>query len=188
MGELLDVARYRPYGGNLHLLFQGWQVWSIWTNQNLCFDSHFIGNRQGNCTLWCDGNHLIHVRFMRCLETNITRRPFHRRMSILYLSNMRYRLSFIGMYPCIDTYYVELTYCKPRDCWNPLQLYAVHLHAAGFSLNWRCKLAVTHLIVTWSLVYNLQHFPLLFVIIFRTFPQQQTIASETLPPGVIGAE
>jgi len=72
---------------------------------------------------------------------------------------------------------------KLSDRWNPLQLYA-----AGFSLNWKCKLAVTHSILTCSSLYNLQHFPLLFVIIFLTFLQQQAMAPETLPPDAIGAE
>jgi len=38
------------------------------------------------------------------------------------------------------------------------------------------------------LIYNLQDFPLLLVIIFLTFPQQQFMAPETLQPGAIGAE
>jgi hypothetical protein len=51
-----------------------------------------------------------------------------------------------------------------------------------------CKLAVTHSILTCSSHYNLQHFPLHFVIIFLTFLQQQAMAPETLPQGTIGAE
>jgi len=50
------------------------------------------------------------------------------------------------------------------------------------------KLAVTHSILTCSSLYNLQDNPLLFVIIFLTFPQQQVMPPETLQPGVIGAE
>jgi len=42
---------------------------------------------------------VIHVRSRQCHETNITRRPFHWRMTMLYLSNMRYQVSFISMYP-----------------------------------------------------------------------------------------
>ena len=72
---------------------------------------------------------------------------------------------------------------KSCDRWNPMQLYT-----AGFSLNWTCKLAVTHSILTCSSLYNLQHFPLLFVIIFLTILQQQAMAPETLPPGAIGPE
>jgi len=77
---------------------------------------------------------------------------------------------------------------KSHDRWSLLQLYAVHLYAAGFTFNWTCKLAVSHSILTCSSLYNLQHFPLLFVIIFLTFLQQQAMALETLPPGAIGAE
>jgi len=71
---------------------------------------------------------------------------------------------------------------KSRHRWHPLKLCA-----AAFSLNWTCKLAITHSIMTGSSLYNLQHFPLLFVIIFLTFLQHQTIAPKTLPPGGIGA-
>src|SRR5882757_9394734 len=51
-----------------------------------------------------------------------------------------------------------------------------------------CKLAVTHFIVTCSSLYNLQYFPLLFIIIFLTFLSQQAMAHVTLPPGAIGVE
>jgi len=51
-----------------------------------------------------------------------------------------------------------------------------------------CKLAVTHSILTCSSLYNLQHIPLLFLIIFLTLIEQEEMAPETLPPGVIGAE
>jgi len=49
-------------------------------------------------------------------------------------------------------------------------------------------LGVTHSVLTCSSVFNLQHFPLLFVIIFLTFLQQQAMAPETLPPSAIGAK
>jgi len=131
---------------------------------------------------------VIHVRSLRCLETNITRPPVHRRMSFLYLPNMRYQLSFIATYSCKHTNNIGPTCGESRVCWNPLQLYAVQLYAAGFSLNGRCKLAVTHSILTCSELYNLQDFPLLFMIIFLTIPLQQVMAPETLQPGAIGAE
>jgi hypothetical protein len=59
---------------------------------------------------------------------------------------------------------------KSRDYRNPQQLYA-----ARFSVNCTCKFAVTHSILTFSLLYDLQHFPLLFVIIFLTIQQQQIV-------------
>jgi hypothetical protein len=43
---------------------------------------------------------MIHVRSQLCVETHITRRPFRRWISFLYLSNMRYQLSCTSMYPC----------------------------------------------------------------------------------------
>jgi len=101
---------------------------------------------------------------------------------------MRYQLWFISMYPCKWTKNIRPTYCKSPDSCNPLQLSVVQLYTAGLSLNWRCQLTVTHSILTCSSRYNLQHFPLLFVIIFLTFPQQQAMAPETLQPGALGAE
>jgi len=101
---------------------------------------------------------------------------------------MGYQLSFITIYPWKQSNNIGSTYCKWRDCWNPLRLYPVQLYTAGFSLNWRCKLAVTHSILTCSWLYNLQDFPLLFVIIFLTIPQQHVMAPEILQPGVIEAE
>jgi len=44
LGEMLDDARSGPHGGMLHLLCQGWYVWSSWTKRNLRFDYHFIGS------------------------------------------------------------------------------------------------------------------------------------------------
>ena len=43
---------------------------------------------------------MIRVRSRQYLESNITRRPFRRRMTFFYLSNMRYQLSSVSMYPC----------------------------------------------------------------------------------------
>jgi hypothetical protein len=48
--------------------------------------------------------------------------------------------------------------------------------------------AATHSILTCSSLYNLQHFPLLFVIIFLTFLQLQAMAPQTLSPDANGAE
>jgi len=46
---------------------------------------------------------VFHLRSRRCVKTNITWRPFRRRISILYLSNMRYQLLFTLMYSCKQT-------------------------------------------------------------------------------------
>jgi len=109
-------------------------------------------------------------------------------MSSLFLSDMRYQLSFISIYGCKQTNNIRPTYCTLCECWNPLQQFTVHLYAAGFNLNGRCKLAVTQSILTCSLLYNLQHFPLLFVIIFLLFRQLQAMCQETLQTGAIGAK
>jgi len=42
--EMLDVARYGQYWGKLHLLCQGWYIYSSWRKQNLLFDCQFNGN------------------------------------------------------------------------------------------------------------------------------------------------
>ena len=55
LGEMLDVARYGPHGGKLRLLCQGWEVSSIRTKQNQCFDRHFFGNSRANHALGFDG-------------------------------------------------------------------------------------------------------------------------------------
>jgi len=101
---------------------------------------------------------------------------------------MRYQLSFITIYPCKQTNNIWPTYSKSRDCWYSLQLYTVQLYTAGLSLNWWCKLAVPRSILTCSWLYNLQDFPLLFVIIFLTIPPQQVMAPENLEPGAIEAK
>jgi len=54
----------------------------------------------------------MHVGSRQCLETNITRRPFSRRMTFLYLSNMGYQPSFSSMYPCKPTNNVGPTDCN----------------------------------------------------------------------------
>jgi len=130
-----------------------------------------------------DCKHVIHARSRCCLETNITRCPFHPRTSFLYLSTMRYQLSFITIYPCKWTKNIGPIYWKSRDHWNPLQPYA-----SGFSLNGRFKLAVTHSILTCSWLHNLHDFPLLFVIVFLTIPLQDVVAREIPQPGAIEAE
>jgi len=53
--EMLDVARYVPYGGKLSCLCQGWLVASIRTKQNQRYDRHLIGNSPVKHTLRIDG-------------------------------------------------------------------------------------------------------------------------------------
>jgi hypothetical protein len=54
LGKMLNVARYGPHGGTLHLLCQGWYDWSTWTQENLCFDRLYIGNSHANHTTWLE--------------------------------------------------------------------------------------------------------------------------------------
>ena len=109
-------------------------------------------------------------------------------MVLFYHSKTWYQLSFITIYPCKWTTIVGPTCCKLWDCSSPIQLYTVQLYTAGFGLNWTCKLAVTRSIMTCSWLYNLQDFPLVFVIIFLTIPPQQVMAPGILQPGAIEAE
>ena len=66
---------------------------------------------------------MVSVWFMKdpgdVLQTNITRRSFRRRMSFLYLWNMRYQLWFIKMYPSEQTNYIGLTYPNCRTVGIP---------------------------------------------------------------------
>jgi len=111
---------------------------------------------------------MFHVRSRLCVETNITRRPFRHRISFLYPTNMRYQLSFTSMYRCKQTNKrtssdrvtahhgtVEIT--------SNLQLYA-----AGCIVSRTCKLTVIHSLVTCSILYIPQDFPL-FVNIILAF-------------------
>jgi hypothetical protein len=101
---------------------------------------------------------------------------------------MEYHLWFIMMYPCNQTFNIRPNDCKLQGCLNPLQLYAVQLYTAAFTFIRKCKLPVTHSIVTCYLLYNHPECWFLFTIVFLTFPQPQAIATEPPDPGVIGAE
>jgi hypothetical protein len=103
-------------------------------------------------------------------------------MSLLYPSNMPFQLLFTTMYPCKYTNNITLTDCKLLDHRNTLQLIA-----AGSSLNWTHRLAVTHSVLTYCELYNHQDIALCFVIIFLNFPQQQVKAPQTPQPGPIGS-
>jgi len=61
----------------------------------------------------------------------------------------------------------------------------LQLYPAGFRLNRKCKFAVDHSILTWRYLYIPQNFPLLFVIIFLTLPQQQVKAPHVPQPPAI---
>jgi len=100
---MLDYARYGPHGGKLSLLCQGLYVWSTQTKQNLRFDRHFIRNSNAIQISWPHSYRVFHVRSRRCVDTNMTRHSFRRRISPLYVSNMRCQLSFTYMYPCRQT-------------------------------------------------------------------------------------
>jgi len=51
------------------------------------------------------------------------------------------------------------------NCWTIGKLSNLQRYTVGFVFSRACKLAVTHSILTWSKLYILQDFPLLFVII-----------------------
>jgi len=103
LAEMSDVARYGPHGGKLCIKCQGSYVESTPTKRNLSFDRQFIWNSNTNHTWSLNSYRVFCVRSRRCVETNITRCPFRRRISFLYLSNMRYQLLFTSMYPCKQT-------------------------------------------------------------------------------------
>jgi hypothetical protein len=108
------------------------------------------------------------VRSQLCVETNITGRPFRRRVSFLYLSNMRYQLLFTSMYPWKQTNKQTSSDRLTANCGTIGITSNLQRYAAGCILIRTCKLAVIHSLVTSSLLYIPQDFPL-FVIIFLTF-------------------
>jgi len=179
LGEMLDVARYWPHGGKLHVLCQGWYVWSIWTKPNLRFNDHCIGNRNAKYTTWLDGYHLFYVWFWGWLAINITRCPFRRRFSFYIF----YTLDFSGCSPQFNpankhTTLDQLTGYR-RTIGSP---YNLNLYAVGFVLSSMSKLAVTYSILTWSRQYILQDFRLLFfriiLFLFTTASYGSTITPD----------
>jgi hypothetical protein len=126
---------------------------------------------------------MLHVRSRLCVETSITRWPFRRRISYLYLSNTRYQLSFTSMYPCKHTHQHHRT--------DLLQI-------AG-QLESLPTCSDTQQDVSWVEHASLQSFiplwPVAYYIFLRTFhfslsssspfPQQQVMARQIPQPGVI---
>jgi len=169
LGEILDVARYGPHGGKLCHLCQGSYIWSTQTKQNLRSDRHFIRNSNFNHKSWIYSQSEFRIRSQQCVETNISRRPFRQSISILYLSNMRYQLSFTSMYPCKQT---NKQTTSDRLTVNHATVGItcnLQLYPARWNLSRMCKLTVIYSIVTCSLLYIPQDFPLFFII-FLTFP------------------
>jgi len=111
---------------------------------------------------------MFHVRSRLCVETNITRWPFRRRISFLYLPNTRYQLSFTSMYPCTQTNKQTSSDRLTANRGTVGITSNFSQYAAGCILSRMCKLSVIHSLVTSSLLYIPQDFPL-FVIIFLTF-------------------
>jgi len=97
LGEMLHIARQRPHGGKLRHLCHSWCVSLNWIKWNLPFDYHYIEIRNANNPTWHDVEHLFHVRSHGCIEKNITRCPFSWRISLWYLTNLRFQLSFTAM-------------------------------------------------------------------------------------------
>jgi len=110
---------------------------------------------------------MFYVRSRLCVETNITRRPFSRRISFLYLSNTRYQLSFTSIYPCKQTNKQTSSDRLTVNRGTVGTTSNLQRYAAGCILSRKCKLTVIHSLVTYSLLYIPQDFPL-FVIIFLT--------------------
>jgi hypothetical protein len=75
LGEMMDAARYRQYGGKLCLSCQGWYVESNWTKQNLAFDYQTNSNSHANHTKSLDCHHQMYVLSGGLFEANISRHP-----------------------------------------------------------------------------------------------------------------
>jgi len=124
-GDMLDVSRFRPRGDKLGSLCQCWYVWSTWTKQNQCFVCDKKGNSDSYRTTWLNSYRQFHVISRRFFETNIFRHPIPQSMSSLYLTMVRFRLSYTTIYTCKQTHNIGRTYCKLCDCGKLLQLAAI---------------------------------------------------------------
>ena len=121
IGEMLEVARYGPHGGKLHLVYRGWWGYSTWRKKNLHFDHHYIGNSNANHITLHDVYCMFHVRSWGCFEKNISRRPFRQRICCLYITNRRFSHSLTLIHTSEQTHIIGPTRCKLQDGWKPLQ-------------------------------------------------------------------
>jgi len=187
LGVMFDVARYGPHGPKVSLLCQRSYVWSTRTKYNLRFDRHISWNCHTKRKLWQDSYRTFHVRSRLCVETNITRLPFRRRISFLYLSNTRYQLSFTSMYPGKQSN-------KQTSSTDLLQIVG--------PLESHPTCSDTQQDVSWVERANWQSFislwPVAYYIFLRSFhfswlssspfPRQQVMAPQTPQPSVIQSE
>ena len=126
---------------------------------------------------------MSHVRSGLCVETNITRPPFRRRISFLYLSNMRYQLLFTSMYPCKQT--------NKHHWTNLLQITGLLESPATCSdmqqdISWVECASWQSFITLWPVAYYIYLRTFHFLLSSSSlFPQQQVIAPQTPQPGVI---
>ena len=137
------------------------------------------------------------MRSQGFLEANISRGPFQQRMCRLYHTNTRFRLSFIVILPCNQTHNIAQTWCKSQDGWQPVQPAAIrnriqlvqNIQVGCFVCYFDLKLARYSSGLPTSFRYLLhQDFPLRFVIIISSLPQQQIMAPQTPPQGEGGTE
>jgi hypothetical protein len=129
---------------------------------------------------------VFRVRSGWCVDTNITRRPCCRRISCLYLSNMRYQLSLTSMDPCKAT---------NKQHWTDVLQITGPLESPGTSSNtqqdktWVERTCWLSFIPLWLEAYY---------VFFRTFhfslsssspfPQQPLMAPQTPQPSGIESE
>jgi len=129
---------------------------------------------------------VYHVTSRRCVEINITRRPLHGRISFLYLSNMRYQLSFTSIYTCKQTNKEHRTNLKQIA--GPLESPATWSNTQQ-DISWVERASWPSFIPLWLVVYNMFlrtfHFSLSS---FSPCPQQQFMAPQTPQPSVIESE
>jgi len=92
---------------------------------DLCFDRHYIGNSNGNCTSLPDVQRLFQLRLRGFLETTISWRLFCQEMWCECLTNTRLRWSFTSIFPCDKRHNIRLTWCQLQDGWNVVQAAAI---------------------------------------------------------------
>jgi len=186
LGEILDVARYGPHGGKLCHLCQGSYIWSTQRKQNLRSDRHFIRNSNFNHKSWIYSQSEFRIRSQQCVDTNISRRPFRQSISILYLSNMRYQLSFTSMYPCKQTnnqHRTDLLSIK-----RPLESPATCNYTQPDKTWVECASWLSFIplwLVAYYIFLRTFHFSLSSS---SPFPQQQVMATQTPQHSVIESE
>jgi hypothetical protein len=122
----------------------------------------------------------------RCVETNITRWPFHRSISFWYLSNMKYQLLFTSINPCRQTFIQHRTdllqIAEPLE--SPVTCSYMQLDISQVEdTSWLSFICLW--LVAYYIFLRTFHFSLWSS---ATFPQHQVSDQKSPQPGVVECE